>query len=425
MIAAPKISDVNKVDFLPVEEIDLPNGIKMYVIDAGAQPVCKIDIVFDAGTSLNKSRLLPSSAIALIDDGTSKYSASQLADKIDGKGAFFMSACQPDYAITTLFTLTRFASDLLPLYVEMINDSVFPDEEVELYKARMKQQFLIQNQRVDVLSNQALLNALYGVDGAYSDPTSITDFDNLTRKEIMSFYNTNVKNSPKMIIVSGKIGQELKNLIIKTFGELKLALTTSRTKNSLEVTPPELLNNGIIEIEGNGNSQISMRFGKIALEQKHSDYWSMSLLTTILGGYFGSRLNKVLREEKGLTYGVHSYISHLKESAFLNIHSELNSENREEAYKATISVFDDLKSNKIGKEEMSMVISYVKGSLLKSFDGPFAQANYLLTSKLLGLDINRAHTYYDFLDNVSPDEIKSAAQNYLDENSFYKIIAGV
>ena len=422
MNTTPTINDIDKVVFLPIEEIKLPNGIKLYLINAGDQPVCKIDVVFDAGIAHYTNRVLPSAVNALLNDGTTNHSAGQLADLIDGKGAFFMAGCQMDFAKTTLFSLSRFAKDVLPVFIEMINDSVFPEKELELYKATMKQQFLIQSERVNVQSIQALLNALYGKDGAYGDPTSVSDYDKLIRDQIIEFYRSRIQNAPMMIIASGKIDNDLKDLIIDSFGGLKTHSTEGEVPQIFgSVSKPKEW----IKIPGKNTNQVSMRLGRIGLPKEHPDYWALSLLSTILGGYFGSRLNKILREEKGLTYGVHSYITHLKESSFLSIHSELNRDNWEEAYAETVSVFNDLKTTLVSKEELEMVVRYIKGSLLQSFDGPFAQSNYLLTSLMLGLDKNRAHLYFEYLDMVKPEEIKLAAQNYLDENSFYKIVAGV
>ena len=422
MNTTPAIKDIEKVVFLPVEEIDLPNGIKLFMINAGDQPVCKIDVVFDAGIAHYTNRVLPSAVNALLNDGTSNHSAGQLADLIDGKGAFFMAGCQMDFAKTTLFSLSRFAKDVLPVFIEMIKDSVFPEKEVELYKATMKQQFLIQSERVNVQSNQALLNALYGKDGAYGDPTSVSDYDKLTRDQIIEFYSNRVQHSQRMVFASGKMDNELKDLIIHSFGSLKShSPKESNPKIFGTTSKPEEW----IKIPGKNTNQVSMRLGKIGLSQEHPDYWGLSLLSTILGGYFGSRLNKVLREEKGLTYGVHSYITHFKDSSFLSIHTELNRDNWEEAYLETLLVFNDLKTTLVEKEELEMVVRYIKGSLLQSFDGPFAQSNYLLTSLMLGLNNNRAHRYFDYLNQVKPEQIKALAQNYLDENSFYKVVAGV
>ena len=422
MNTTPAINDIEKVVFLPVEEIDLPNGIRLYLINAGDQPVCKIDVVFDAGTAHYSNRVLPSAVNALLNDGTTKHSAGQLADLIDGKGAFFMAGCQMDFAKTTLFSLSRFAKDVLPVFIEMLNNSVFPEKEVELYKATMKQQFLIKSERVNVQSNQALLNALFGKDGAYGDPTSLSDYDKLNRDQIIDFYQARVQHAPRLVIASGKMNNNLKELIIQSFGSLKTHSPKGSDPKIFGTTskPEEW-----IKISGKNTNQVSMRLGKIGLPPEHPDYWGLSLLSTILGGYFGSRLNKVLREEKGLTYGVHSYITHLKNSSFLSIHSELNRDNWEEAYAETLTVFNDLKTTLVAKEELEMVVRYIKGSLLQSFDGPFAQSNYLLTSLMFGVDKYRAHRYFDYLDQVKPEQIKALAQNYLDENSFYKIVAGV
>ena len=424
MKAMPALKAIDKVAFLPVEEIELPNGLMLYVIDAGVQPVCKIDVAFDAGTSCHRNRVLPSAVNALLNDGSSKHNAAQIADLIDGKGAFFMAGVQADYAIATLFTLSRFAADLLPVFLEIINDAVFPEDEISLYKSRMKQQFLIQSERVNVQSNQALLNALYGKSGAYGDPTCITDYDGLSQDKLVDFYKTRVQGSPQMIIASGKIDDKLKALLIQTFGNLNIN-PKEKGGPKIPITGKDMASTAnLIEIPGKNTNQVSMRFGKIALPRNHPEFWNLSLLSTILGGYFGSRLNKVLREEKGLTYGVHAFITHLKHSSFLSIHSELNRDNRDEAYEAILSVFENLKSQPVNKEEIEMVIRYTKGSLLQSFDGPFAQSNYLLTSRILGLDQNRAHHYFDFLNRVTPEEITVTAQNYLNEDTFYKIIAG-
>lgn len=422
MSLTPIINDIEKVVFLPVEEIKLPNGLSLFIINAGDQPVCKIDAVFEAGTASYADRVLPAAVNALLNDGTSKHTAGQLADLIDGKGAFFMAGCQMDFAKATLFSLSRFAKDVLPVFLEMINDSVFREDEVELYKQTMKQQFLIQRDRVNVQSNQALLNAMYGKDGAYGDPTSENDFEALSVDNIKAFYRSNVKKVPRFFVASGKIDPELKTYLIQSLGSIELNKKEIALEKSYKILPTP---KNWIKIKGKHSKQVSMRLGRVALPYGHPDYWNLSLLTTILGGYFGSRLNKVLREEKGLTYGVHAYITHLKFSSFLSIHSELNSESWEEAYAATLSVFDELKTELVLKEELNMVVQYIKGNLLQSFDGPFAQSNYLLTSLVLGLDKNRALDYFDFLDVVKPEQIRKTAQNYLDKNSFFKIVAGV
>lgn len=417
-----KINKIEKVKLLDEEEVLLPNGLPLYFLEAGDQPVMRIEIVFDAGTSCYPNRVLPSATAALLNDGTSRHSASQLADIIDGKGAYFFASSGADATRVYFFTLTRFAEDLIPRLLEMVNDSVFPDKEVELYRDRMKQQFLIQRQRVNVRSHQEMLNALFGRDGAYGDPTVEEDFDKLSREDIRRFYRDGLKNKPSFVVISGKIGKSVKDFLIRTFGRWQTKKSSlSRLPFMGTVSPP----GKPIEIPAEDTSQVSLRLARIAPHYTDPGYWEVSLLSTLLGGYFGSRLNKVLREEKGLTYGVHSSLTLQKECTFFAIHSELNRENRVEAYSAMLGVFEELKSKEIEREELNMVVQYIKGNLLQDMDGPFEQSNQLAVAKILGMERERVHHFFDFLDQVTPGQIRQTAQNFLDETSFYKVVAGV
>jgi predicted Zn-dependent peptidase len=419
----PEIKEISKVDLLKLEKRVLSNGLDMYIINAGKQDLIKVDLLFDAGNAYSKHPVLPGAVSALMNDGTSTYSSDQIADIIDGKGAFYVGDIQKDFSQCSLYLLSRFASDLLPLYYDMITDSIFPEGEVELFKRNMKQRFMVEHGKVNVQSNQAMINAVFGEDSRYADLAKAESYDTLSRTDMLSFYEERVKHSPQYIIVSGKVDDKLATTIARQFE--KIDIQKRDQIHEMPVYGNVASREEWIRIPGKNNQQVSMRIAMPTLMPDHEDYYGLSLLTTILGGYFGSRLNKVLREEKGLTYGVHAHLTKLRRASVLMIHSELNADNWEEAYRAIIEVINDLKQKVISNEELEMVRRYIKGSLLHSIDGAFAYSNYHRNTLMYHLETDRINRYIHYLDKVSSVELKNLAEQYLIENNFYKIVAGV
>ena len=129
-----------------------------------------------------------------------------------------------------------------------------------------------------------------------------------------------------------------------------------------------------------------------------------------------------IREDKGYTYGIHSYLqNHLHDTAWM-----ISTEAGRDVAEATISeVYKEmalLRDEKIEAEELDLVRNYMIGSLLGDLDGPFQiiarWKNYILNN--LGSDY-----FYHSLDtvrNVSAEELKELAKKYLNPEDFYELM---
>ena len=130
----PEIKEIQHIDLIKHQKIELKNGLPLFVINAGKQPLVKVDVLFDAGSSHNPNPVLPAATNALLNDGSRRYTAGEIAEIIDGKGAFYVPDIQKDFSQTSLYLLSKFTKDLLPMYLEMLNESVFPEDEIAMYK---------------------------------------------------------------------------------------------------------------------------------------------------------------------------------------------------------------------------------------------------------------------------------------------------
>lgn len=419
----PEIKEIEHIDLIKHDKIELKNGLPLYVINAGKQALIKVDVLFDAGSSQDSNPILPAATNALLNDGCRKYSSEEIAEIIDGKGAFYVPDIQKDFSQTSLYLLSKFTKDLLPLYLEMLNESVFPDDEIDMYKRNMKQRYLVEHGKVNVQSHQAFINAIFGSNSVYADLSSPESYDHLNRGLIVDFYESRIERKATGIVVSGMVDDNTLYEICREFEQFEWE--KSNYDDHFVIYGNSAPKEKWIEIPGNENKQVSMRIGRPTVNADHADYWGLSLLTTVLGGYFGSRLNKVIREEKGLTYGIHSHITKLRFANFLSIHAELNADNWKEAYTSVLEIFEDLKNNPIPQQELDMVRRYIKGNLLQSVDGALSYSTYIRNTLVLDLNNDRINTYINYLDTADPHVLMSLAKQYLNEKSFFKIVAGV
>ena len=171
--------------------------------------------------------------------------------------------------------------------------------------------------------------------------------------------------------------------------------------------------------------QSAIRIGRLLFNQHHPDFIPLQVLNTALGGYFGSRLMSTVREEKGLTYGIGSFIMPLKHSGEWIISSEVAGEKRDEAIDAIFHEFDKLRNELLPDKELGMVKNYMMGELLRNFDGPFSSADIYRTLNENNLNFNFYRQMITYLHEVSSEDLRLLAQQYLNPEDFRTVVAGV
>jgi predicted Zn-dependent peptidase len=154
----------------------------------------------------------------------------------------------------------------------------------------------------------------------------------------------------------------------------------------------------------------------------HPDFKKVKVLNILFGGFFGSRLMSNIREEKGYTYGIHSFLeNHVRESAWV-----ISTEAGKDVCEATIEeVYKEMKILKeqiISAEELMLVKNYMMGLSLSDVDGPFHVISRWKSLLLNGLD---EHYFYDSMNtirNISADELRELSNKYLLPEEFFELV---
>ena len=419
---APPITDaVNfHLELKPYEKFTLDNGVPVYAVNAGAEEVMMVEMVFFSGNSFEEKNLIAAASNFLLKNGTSKKKAFQINEHFEYYGSFLNRACYNETATLTLHCLNKHIAELLPVVEELITDSVFPEEELAIFKQNQKQRLSVSLKKSEFVAGRLIDSYLYGEKHPYGKYSSHEEYDALNREELLSFYNKYYRNGNCIIFAAGKLPPGLAELLNKQFGKLPLGNNFQKPLHKISTTkkPGEKfrITNDVNGVQG------SIRIARDFPNRHHPDFQKVMVLNNIFGGYFGSRLMSNIREDKGYTYGIHSYLhDHVQQSAWL-VSTEAGKDVCEAAITEIYKEMKRLQDEPVAEEEMQLVRNYMMGSILGDLDGPFhiiaRWKNYVLN----GLDGNYFYSAINTIRTVSTEELQQLAKKYLNPEEFYELV---
>jgi predicted Zn-dependent peptidase len=150
----------------------------------------------------------------------------------------------------------------------------------------------------------------------------------------------------------------------------------------------------------------------------------MQVLSTVLGGYFGSRLMQNLRERNGFTYGVLSAMVNFKHTGYLALATQVGTEVTEQALTEIANEIEILRTELIPEEELQLVKNIMAGEMMRILDGPFGIADVTTENILCGFDNHQIEENLQRIRQTTPDELLSLAQRYLAEEDMVTVVAG-
>jgi predicted Zn-dependent peptidase len=416
---APAIVDaVNfKLQLKPYKKFTLDNGVDVYTIDAGAEEVMSVEWVYFAGNSYEDQNLVAASTNFLLKNGTSTKTAFQLNEHFEYYGSYLNRACYNETATVSLHCLTKHIDELLPVVREILTDSTMPQEELSIYVQNTKQRLKVNLKKSEFIAGRLIDVYLYGEHHPYGKYSKDEDFDKLERKQLLDYYDKYYRKGKFVMFVAGKLPANLEQSLNKHFGDIgnspvseKTNLVKPYTEKKFRITNDE---NGV---------QGSIRIARPFPNRHHPDFLKVQILNSLFGGFFGSRLMSNIREDKGYTYGIHSYLqNHVRESAWV-----ISTEAGKDVCEATIAeVYKEMKNLReeiVDDEEMLLVRNYMIGGLLGDLDGPFQIIARWKNIILNGFDEKYFYDSINTIKTVPAEELQALAQKYLNPEEFYELV---
>ncbi len=414
---APTPKHIEKLTFLEPDVFTLNNGVKVYALKGGEQEIVKTDIVLNTGSLQGKNSLVPSVVSSLLLTATATKNAEQIANEFDFFGAFNGKSNHFADGTITNYTLTKHTEKVYNLLADTLANAVFTEEELGVYTFVKIQNLEISKKKTSFLANRAFSQAVFP-NHPYGFISEKKDFEGLNINDLTAFYTKN--NSIKYIILSGNYSKATLKHLNSAFGGFKAGATTFEPYNFTENPQGKK-----IHIKKEDATQSTVCVGFRTINRLHPDYPKLGILVTLLGGFFGSRLMKNIREDKGYTYGIHSSIVSYPDCGLFYIQTDVKKEVYQDTLNEIYKEINRLKNEPISDDELNILSNYSLGSFLRSLDGAFSVSEKYKTLLDFKQDYNYYNRYIRLLKSINKDELIQIANKYFVEDNIYEVVAGV
>jgi zinc protease len=420
---APPVKDAREfeLELPPYVRHTLSNGLEVYAIDLGKVDAMMVSWIFDAGNSYETGKGIAAAVNSLLRNGTSVRKAFDISEHFDYYGAYLNRACHHETAELTLHCLSQHIRELVPVVAELLTESVYPEEELAIYKKNAQQRLQVNLKKSDFVAGRLIDSYLFGADHPYGRYEMPEDYQALEREELVQFYRKHYQHGACRIIAAGKLPADLILLLEKYFGALPLGEpAVGAAVPEFQIRPAGQkkyrVTNDPDGVQG------AIRIARNFPNRHHPDFQRVQVLNNVFGGFFGSRLMNNIREDKGYTYGIYSYLVNNRQESALMISTEAGKEVCEPAIEEVYKEMKLLREELIDEEELQMARNFAIGSVLGDLDGPFHVASRWKSILLNGLDENYFREGVRIVKTITSEELRELAVKWLDPTEFFELV---
>lgn len=415
----PAIRRISKIDLPPFQQITLDNGIPLYFVESGNQPLIKLEAVFMAGRPYESQKLASRATARLLKEGTISYSSADIAEQTDFYGATISTPVNLDHSNTVFYCLSRHLEKLLPTWTEVLAQPTFPQAELNSFVNNNIQKLQVELSKPDVIAYRTITDEIFGKDHPYGYNSVPDTYLSLERDWLVDHFKQNYHSGNCRLFLSGKPEKNAIELINNSLGK---AIPVGQPK-----APhfPEIKTQPLCRmIDRPSAIQTAIRLGTPTIARNHVDYTGLFVLNTLFGGYFGSRLMANLREAKGLTYHVVSSVDVLQNASTFMVGTDVLKGSEQQALHEIFREMERLQQDLVPVSELEMVQNYLMGSMLSMIDGPFNVAEIIRTGILEELPEDHFQNTIARIQSISAEEIRTLAQKYLKPEEMWQVTVG-
>jgi predicted Zn-dependent peptidase len=410
----PELNQIEKISIV-APQISSKFPIPFYFMKEVPNATSRIELYFNAGT-INGKIGLASAVSGLLLSGTNEMNSTQIHTELDNLGAYTDVSIGHESAIVTLYGLNERLVEITSLFIKSIFNADFKQQEIDELLADRKQKLKINFEKVSFLAQREFTKNLF-YKSAYGRVIEEKDYEAISREEISEFHkNHYLKGLNKVVLVGDFSDSDTSNL-----QDLLITMCSSEIPSFTD----SLTNNvGRFSVSKEGALQSSIRIGRILFTRKHVDFIPFTILNTVLGDYFGSRLMSNLREDKGFTYGINSMVSEYQNAGYFLIATDVAAEKKESALNEIRFELEKLQNEPIEKHELELVKNYLLGQLLKSADGPYAMTDLYVHLQDYGLEADYYNGYIQEINEITSEKLQECAKKYFNWNDLTIVTAG-
>jgi len=417
---APDFKEIKGINLVEPERLVYSNGLKAFIFQATELDLIKLEFTFDNILLKEQLAILNPVLSSMLKEGTKTLTSKEIADTVDFYGAYLMPEYSFDQSSLTVYTMHKYIDKVLPILADILQNSNIPQSELDTNIRNNKQSLQISLQKNDVIARRNFYKEVFQGTRYGVLPTEEI-YDSISRDAILALYRRQIQPSNCNLFVAGNVDDKIKNLISTFFGQ--------EWENKEEFYKPASIEFGSytteLYIEEKPDAlQSAVRLGGLTINRRDADFPALQFVNTLFGGFFGSRLMRNIREEKGYTYSIGSYIGNLRHTGFITIASEVGVDVTKQTLAEIQKEFEILRQEKTSEDEIGLVRNYMQGMLLGSLESIFSHVDKFKAVYFSGLDTDYYSYYSDVIKNMDASKVQDIAIRYFDYDKLFKVVVG-
>lgn len=418
---APPVHELSSLELPVLRKESLPNGIPLYILNQGETEVCRLGIFIRGGYSESNTPSVASLAASLMREGSVRYPAENLADLFERNGAWIDTAAHNHYTAIHVYSLNNRFNEVLPGVADMILNPEFSDDVFEIFRENKARSLETDMCKVAVIASRESDRIFYGKDhpmGRIEHPDNIRD---INVDEIRNFHSERCNASDITLFLTGKIDEEAIKTVSAGFG----SITNDRKPFSLSIMLPEgKWDKDVQTFSLSAANQAAVKMTIPAISRANYDYEMLRVAVCGLGGYFGSRLNTNIREEKGLTYGITSSIIGIDGFGAINISCQCDERYVDTVIREIRYELDRMKSGDYTDDEIARLKRFYMTSLSGILESPFSVMDFYESSFIADIPSDYFTQQLRALENLSPAILREIASKYFHHDEALTVVVG-
>jgi predicted Zn-dependent peptidase len=417
---APAAGPAPKIQIGSYQLFTLDNGLKVIVVENHKLPTVSYSLQLDLDPIKEGDKAgYTSLAGSLMSAGTDTKTKDQISSSIDFIGANFSTSSDGIYADC----LTKHSETLLTIINDVLLHPSFPETELEKEKKKTISGLASEQTDPNSISSRIGNMVKYGKSHPYGEQMTEATLKNITREDLVTYYNTYFRPNAAYLVIVGDINLETaKNQANKYFGTWakgdvpKLKVRAPKVPAGNEVV--------FVPVPGAVQSVIDITY-PIDLLPATSDALVASVLNNILGGSgFQTRLMQNLREDKAYTYGAYSEITPDDYVGYFSAGASVRNEVTDSSITQFMYEITKLTTEPVDEKTLQIIKNIMTGQFARSLERPQTVARFAKNIERYQLPKNFYETYLERLNAVTAQDVMALAARVLLPNNAYITVVG-
>ena len=418
----PEIKAMDMQNIKLPQEVQLSNGVPLFLINEGVREVIRLDLLFRGGYAVQSMPLQALFTNRMLREGSSVLNAAAVSRKLDSCGAWIETYSSQNCNHITLYTLRRHLPELLKVLAEIVKNPAFPQKNLEVVRRANRSHFLVNSRKVDVVAQRHFEKAIWGSGHKFGRLVCADDYDVVTADFLRGYYERVYGSKNCTIFLSGRFDEAAVEKLNECFGKEQWGAASP-----VEIidSPPLASEYGRVSVKVDDTMQSGIKIGAMTVDSSHPDFYTLKYLSVLLGGFFGSRLMTNVRERNGYTYHIEADLSSFGSRNAFSVTSEAANEYVQPLIDEVYNEFVRLQREPVSVGEMDKLRNCTLGELCREYEGVLAKADVFINTWLSGEPFDGVNRYLDVVRTASSDDFMCLACKYLLPEKMVEVVAGL